>query len=78
MTIPQHDTNLRWRSPLLRKLADIVHDLIGGGFEPSRYGAGIWDRGGGDAFAFAVETTHDGDEKSSVVTVVLCKVLLEG
>jgi hypothetical protein len=29
LTVPQYDTNLRRCSALLRKLADIVHDLIG-------------------------------------------------
>ena len=34
MTIPQYHTNLRRRSASLRKLADIVHDLLRRGFEP--------------------------------------------
>lgn len=61
MTVPQYDTNLRRRSTLLRKLANIVDDLLGRGFKPGRDGAGIWDCGGRYAFAFAVETAHDGD-----------------
>jgi hypothetical protein len=76
MTIPQYNTNLRRRSALLRKLADIIDNLFGCGFEPGGYGAGVGDRGGGDAFAFAVETTHSSDEKSEVVEVVGWRVAL--
>ena len=62
MTVPQYDTNLRRRSTLLRKLANLVHNLFGRGFEPGGDGARVWDRGGRNAFASAVKTTHDGDE----------------
>jgi len=58
MTIPQHNTNLRRCGTLSRKLADIVDDGLRGGLEPGGHGAGVWDRGGADAFAFAVKTAH--------------------
>ena len=32
MTIPQHNTYLRWRRTLFRELADLVDDLFWGGF----------------------------------------------
>lgn len=44
--ISEDDTDLRWSSTLLRKLADLVNDLLGGGLEPRRRGSGVWDSGG--------------------------------
>ncbi len=58
VTIPQHNTNLRRGCTFPCKLADIVDDGLGGGLEPGGHGARIRDRGGADAFAFAVKTTH--------------------
>ena len=70
MTIPQHNTNLGWRSTLLCELADVIDDLLWSGFEPGRDGAGVRDRRRCNAFSFAVKTTHDGDEESSIIVVV--------
>jgi len=41
--ISQDDTDLRWSSTLLRKLADLVNDLLGGSLEPRRRGPGVRD-----------------------------------
>jgi len=41
--ISEDDTDLRWSSPLLRKFADLVNNLLGGGLEPRRRGSGVWD-----------------------------------
>jgi len=43
MRISEDNTDLRWSSTLLRKLADLVHDLLGGGLEPRRRSPGVWD-----------------------------------
>lgn len=59
MRIPQHNTNLRGRRALLRELADLIDDLFGRDFEPGGRGTGVGDRAGRDAFAVAVEATHD-------------------
>jgi hypothetical protein len=58
MTIPQYNTNLTGRCAFLRKFADVVNDLLGSGLEPLRRGAGLGNRGGGDAFAVAVHASH--------------------
>jgi len=34
--ISEDDTDLRWSSTLLRELADLVDDLLGGGLQPRR------------------------------------------
>ena len=59
MRIPQHNTNLRGRRALLRELADLIDDLFGRDFEPGGRGTRVGDRAGRDAFAVAVEATHD-------------------
>jgi len=41
--ISKNNTDLRWSSTLLRKLADLVHDLLRGGLEPRRRSPGVWD-----------------------------------
>jgi len=41
--ISEDDTDLRWSGTLLRKLADLVDNLLGGGLEPRRRGSGVWD-----------------------------------
>lgn len=58
MRIPQDDADLGWRGALLRELADLVHDLLRGGFEPCWGRAGVRDRAGGDTFAVGVKATH--------------------
>lgn len=68
MAIPQHDTNLRGCGALLRELADLVDDGVGGGFEPGGGGAGVGDGAGADALAVAVHATH----------ICGCVVLLSG
>lgn len=58
MTIPQHDTNLTRRRTLLGQFADLIDDLVWGGFEPGRRGSRVGNGAGGDAFAVAVKASH--------------------
>ena len=44
--ISKDNTNLGWSSTLLRELANLVDDLLGGGLEPRRRSAGIGESGG--------------------------------
>ena len=62
MTVSEYDTNLRRGRALLRQTADVVNDLLRRRLEPGGDTAGVWNRGGADAFAFAVHATHDGLE----------------
>lgn len=58
VAVPQYDTDLARRGPLLGQLADLVHDLVGRDLQPGGRGAGVGDGGFGDAFAFGVEAAH--------------------
>ena len=58
MAISQDNTDLRGGSTLLSELADLVNDLLGGGLEPGRGGAGVGDGRGRDALALGVKTAH--------------------
>lgn len=58
MAIPQHDANLRRCGALLREFADLVFHGIGCDLEPGWCCAGVWDGGGADALAVAVQATH--------------------
>ena len=79
MAISEDDTDLGWGSTLTGKLADVVDDLLGGGFEPCWDGARVWDGAGRDTLSFAVKTTHvDGvlwlmEEKR--MSVLACNLL---
>ena len=39
--ISEDNTNLGWSGSFLRKLANLIDDLLGGGLEPRRRSAGI-------------------------------------
>jgi hypothetical protein len=43
---------------LLRELADLVHDLLGGGLEPTGHRPAVGDRGTAYSFTVGVKTTH--------------------
>lgn len=60
MRVSQNDTNLRGRGTLPGELADLLDDLLGGGLQPCRRGARVRDRGGRNALAVAVKSTHFG------------------
>lgn len=57
--VSEDDTDLGWGSTLLGELADLVDDLLGGGLEPRRSSAGVWDGRGRYTLSIAVKTTHD-------------------
>lgn len=57
--ISEDDTDLRRGSTLLCELADLVDNLLGGGLQPRRRNARVWDSRGRYAFSVAVKTTHD-------------------
>jgi len=44
VAVAEDDTDLRGSGTLLRELADLVDDLLGGGLEPRRSGARVRDR----------------------------------
>ena len=56
--VTEDNTDLGGGGTLLGQLADVVHDLVGGGLEPRRSGAGVGDGRGGNALALAVQATH--------------------
>lgn len=58
--VTEDNTDLGGGGTLLGQLADVVHDLVGGGLEPRGGSAGVGDGGGGNALALAVKTTHFG------------------
>ena len=58
MRISQDDTDLRRRGTLFCELADLVDNLIGRSLEPGWRISRVWNRAGGNAFAFAVKATH--------------------
>lgn len=60
MRVTQDDTNLRRGSTLLGQLADLLDDLLGGGLQPRRGSARVGNRGGRNALALAVKSTHLG------------------
>lgn len=60
MRVTEDDTDLRGCSTLLRELADLVDDLVGGGLKPRRGLARVRDGGGRDTLSVAVKTTHVG------------------
>lgn len=60
MGVTEDNTDLGGGGTLLGQLADVVHDLVGGGLEPRGGSAGVGDGGGGNALALAVKTTHFG------------------
>lgn len=59
---PHHDDEglvlLGRSSTLLRELADLVDDLVGGGLQPRRGVAGVRDRRGRYALSVGVKTAH--------------------
>ena len=58
VAVPQDNTDLRRGGTLPGQLADLVDDLVGGGLQPRRRGARVWDGRVGDTLALAVQTTH--------------------
>jgi hypothetical protein len=52
---------LRGSGALLRKLGDLLDDLLGGGLEPRRRAARVGDGRGRYALSVAVKTTHVGE-----------------
>lgn len=58
VAVPQDNTDLRRGDTLPGQLADLVDDLVGGGLQPRRRGARVWDGRVGDTLALAVQTTH--------------------
>lgn len=56
--VTENDTNLRGSGALLRELADLVNDLLGGGLEPCRGVAAVGDGRGAYALSVGVKTTH--------------------
>ena len=58
MAVTEDNTDLRGGGTLLRELADVVNDLLGGGLQPRRRGARVGDGGRGNALSLAVKTTH--------------------
>ena len=58
MGVTEDDTDLRGRSTLPGKLADLLGDLVGRGLEPRGGVAGVGDGGGRNALALAVKSTH--------------------
>lgn len=56
--VTEDNTDLRGGGTLLRELADLVDDLVGGGLEPRRGGARVGERRGADALALGVKTAH--------------------
>ena len=60
MAISEDDTDLRGSGTLAGQLADVVNDGVGRALEPGGHAAGVWDRGGGNTLALAVEATHFG------------------
>jgi hypothetical protein len=58
--VTENDTNLRGSGALLRELADLVNDLLGGGLEPCRGSARVGDGRGRYALSVGVESSHGG------------------
>lgn len=58
MAVTEDNTDLRGGGTLLRELADVVNDLLGGGLQPRRRGTRVGDGGRGNALSLAVKTTH--------------------
>jgi hypothetical protein len=56
--VTKDNTDLGRSGTLLGQLADVVNNLVGGGLEPRRRSARVGERGGGNALALAVKTTH--------------------
>lgn len=52
---------LRGSGALLRELADLLDDLLGGGLEPRRRRARVRDGRGRYTLSVAVKTTHGGE-----------------
>ena len=44
--VSEDDTDLRWGSTLLCELADLIHDLVGGGLQPRRRSSRVGNCGG--------------------------------
>ena len=58
MAVTEDNTDLRGGGTLLRELADVLNDLLGGGLQPRRRGTRVGDGGRGNALSLAVKTTH--------------------
>jgi len=44
--VSEDNTDLRWGSTLLCKLADLINNLVWVRLQPRRRSAGVWDGGG--------------------------------
>lgn len=58
VAVTEHFTDLRGSSTLTRQLADLLDNLLGGGLDPCRGGAGVREGGGRYALSVGVKTTH--------------------
>ena len=58
MRVTEDLANLRGSGTLLRELADLLNNLLGGGLQPSRGVARVGDGGGRYSLSVAVKTTH--------------------
>ena len=58
MGIPEDDTDLGWGQTLLGQLVNVLLDIFGGEFQPSRNRATVGESGLGNTLSRCVHTTH--------------------
>ena len=58
--VTEGNTDLGGGETLASQLGDVVDDILGGGLEPRRWGARVWDGARRDTLSVAVKATHFG------------------